>query len=101
MTNKKETKTMTKHISCYLKCKHNSTTCNSNQKRNNKLCQCERKNYRKCKKKYSWDLSTCIFEKDKHLKGIADTSVITCDEIIFVVDIVSTEMTNIQQQTFQ
>ena len=30
----------------------------------------------------------------KYLKSIADTSVITCNEIIFVMDIVSTKMTN-------
>ena len=30
----------------------NSTTYNSNQKWNNKSCQCECKNYRKCKKYY-------------------------------------------------
>ena len=34
-TNKKEAKTMLKHISCDCKCKLNSTTCNSNKKVNN------------------------------------------------------------------
>ena len=29
----KLSKTMTKHILCYCKCKFNSTTCNSNQKK--------------------------------------------------------------------
>ena len=51
ITNKNEAKTMTKHIPCDCKCKFNSTTCNSNQKWNNKTCQCECKNYRKCKKR--------------------------------------------------
>ena len=32
ITNKKEAKTMTKHISCDWKCKFNIQTCNSNQK---------------------------------------------------------------------
>ena len=37
--------------------------------------------------------STCICEKSKYPKSIADTSVIACDEIIDVTDIVSTNMT--------
>ena len=75
ITNKNEVKTMTKHISCECKCKFNSTVCNSNQKWNNKTCQCECKNYHKCKKDYNWDPSTCICENSKYLKSIADTSV--------------------------
>ena len=43
ITNKNEAKTMIEHISCYCKCKFNSTTCNSKQ-RNNKTCQYEYKN---------------------------------------------------------
>ena len=35
-----------------------------------------------------------IFENSKYLKSIADTSVIACDEIVSVMDIVSTKMTN-------
>ena len=45
--NKDEAKEMTEHISCDCKCKFNSTTCNSNQKWNNKTSQCECKNYHK------------------------------------------------------
>ena len=78
---------MTKHISCDCKCKFNSTTFNSNQKWNNKICQCECKTYHKFKKDYSWKNSKC-------LKRITDTSVIECDEIISVMDILSTKMTN-------
>ena len=37
--NKNEAKTMIKHILWDCKWKSNSTTCNSNQKWNNKLCQ--------------------------------------------------------------
>ena len=44
---------MTKHISCDCRLKFNSTTCNSNQKWNNKSCKCKCKNQRKCKKDYS------------------------------------------------
>ena len=36
IANKNEAKTTTKHVSCDCKCKFNSTTCNSNQKWNNK-----------------------------------------------------------------
>ena len=50
ITNKDEAKTMRKHISCDCKCKFNSTIRNSSQKWNNETCQCECKNYRKCKK---------------------------------------------------
>ena len=85
---------MIKYISCDCKCKFNSTTCNSSQKWNNKACQCECKNYRKCKKHYSWNSSKCICENSKYLKSISDTSVIACNEIISVMDITSTKMTN-------
>ena len=46
-------------------------------------------------KSYSWNASTCICDNRKYLKSIADTSVIACDEIISVMDIISTKMTNI------
>ena len=94
ITNKNEAKTMAKHISCDCKYIFNSTTCNSDQKWNNETCQCECKNYHTCKKDYSCNPSTCICENSKYLKSIADTSVIVCDEIIYVMDIVSTRMTN-------
>ena len=71
-----------------------SITCNSNQKWNNETCQCEYKNYCTCKKDYSRNSSTCICENSKHLKHIVDNSVIACDEIIYVMDIVSTNMIN-------
>ena len=45
VTNKDEAKTMTKYISYDCKWKFNSRTCNSNQKWNNKTCQCECKSY--------------------------------------------------------
>ena len=40
-----------------------------------------------------WNPSTCICENSKYLKGVADTSVTECDEIIIVMDILSTKMT--------
>ena len=83
---------MAKHISWKFKCKFNNTTCKSNKKWNNKTCHCECKNYHTCVKDYSCNSSTCICENSKYLKSIADTSVIACDEIIFVMDIISTKM---------
>ena len=61
------------------------------KKWNNKTCQCEYKNYRRCKKDYSWNPSTCICENSKYLKI---TSVTEGDEIIPVMDIVSRKKTN-------
>ena len=46
------------------------------------------------KKDYSWNLGRCICENDKYLKNITYTSVIDCDEIISVMDVVSTKMAN-------
>ena len=47
-----------------------------------------------CKKYYSWNPSTCIFENSKYLKSIVDNSVIVCDKIITVMDSISTNVTN-------
>ena len=46
------------------------------------------------KKDYRWNPSTCICENNKYLQSIAYTSVRTCDEIISVMNIVSTNKTN-------
>ena len=94
ITNKYEAKTMTKHISGDCKYKLNSRTCYSNQKWNNKICQCECKSYCICKKYYKWNLRTCTCENSKYLKSIANTSVIKCDKIITVLDIVATKITD-------
>ena len=85
---------MTEHISCDYKCKFNSGICNSNQKWNNKTCQCECKNYCICRKYYSWNSSTCMCENSKYLKIIADTSVTKFDESVIVMDNISTKKTN-------
>ena len=53
ITKLNEAKTLVKHISCNCKCKFDSTTCNSNQKRNSDKSQCERKKYCTCKKYYN------------------------------------------------
>ena len=85
---------MKKQLSWDCNWKFNSTTCRLNQKWNNKMCQCECKNYRTCKKDYSWNPGICICEYSKYLKSISDTSVIMCVEVISVMDIVSTKRTN-------
>ena len=86
ITNKNEA--MTEQISCDCKCKFNSTVCNLNQRWNSKTCQCECKNYHTCKKYYNWNPSTCICKNSKHLKS---TSMTRCDEIIIVINNVSTK----------
>ena len=90
---KNETKTMTKHISCDCKSNFNSTTCNSNENWNNETCQFECKSYCKCKKDYSWNPNTCSCENSRYLKSNTDSSVIACDEIISVMDIASSKIT--------
>ena len=94
ISNKNEAKAIAKHISWDCKWKFSSKTCNSNQKWNNNRFQCECKNYHKSKKDYNWNLSTCTCENRKYLRNIADNSVIACDEIIHVMDILLTKMAN-------
>ena len=65
------------------------------KKWNNEPCQCECKNYHKCKEDYSWNSNICICDNSKYLWNIGDTSVIACDEFISVMGIESTKMTNI------
>ena len=89
-----EAKNLAKHVWCEFKCKFDSITYNSNQKCNNKACQCKCKSYRKCLKDYSWNPSTCICEISRYLKSIVDESVIVCDEIINVTDSASKIVTN-------
>ena len=97
ITIKNKPEEMKKHISCDYKYKFNCATCNSNKKWYNETCQCECKNYCTCKKDYSWNPSTFICENSKYLKSVFDTSVISCDEITFVMflmDILSTKKAN-------
>ena len=42
----------------------------------------------------NWSPSTCICENSKYLKGVADTSVIKCDEIVIFMDNLTTKKTN-------
>ena len=85
MANKNEARTMTEHISCDSKRKFNSRICNSNQK-------LKKKNYRTCRKDYSCNPITCIYENIKYLKSATDTSVTECDQIITVINNILTKM---------
>ena len=64
------------------------------QKWNYKTYPCEWKNYCTYRKDYSWNPNTCTCENSKYLKHISDGSKIVCDEIIYVMDIVSTIVTS-------
>ena len=87
ISNRNEVKTMIKHISCDCKCKLDSSTCNSNQKWNNRTCQSECKIYSTCKKGYSWNTTTYVSDNGKYLKSAVNDSVMACDKIIYVMDI--------------
>ena len=76
-----EAKIFLKHISVDCKCKFNRTACNSNQQWNNDKCQCECKKYRMCKKDYSWNLIKFIYKNSRHLKSIANNSLICAIKI--------------------
>ena len=82
ITEIKESKTLTKHISCKCKCKLDGRKCNSNQKWKNVKCQCECKKHTICKKDYFWNIATCSCEIIKYLANIMDDLVVTCHEII-------------------
>ena len=72
----------------------NRTTCNSDQKWNNKTCQYKFKKYHKCKEDYSYNPSTCICGNNKYVKCVANTPVTECDDIVIAMDIISTKKTN-------
>ena len=66
------------------------TASNSNQNWNKETCKFECENCRKCKKD-----CRSICKNAEYLKSIANTSVIACDKIISVMDILSTTMTDV------
>ena len=86
ITNKEDAKAITEHISFDCKCKFNSTTCEAKLEWNNKTCKCEWKNFPKYEKDYSWNPSKFICQKSQHLKNAADTSVTKCDDIVIVMN---------------
>ena len=77
-----------------FECKFNSTICNSNQKCNNEIWQCEYKNYRNFKNDYNWNPSRCTCENSQYLESVADTSLIVRNKITNATDNVSTNTAN-------
>ena len=53
------------------------------------------KNYQTCKKDYGWNTSICVCENGRHLKSVADDSLVTCDEIMNSTGSVSTNVTTV------
>lgn len=90
MITKNEAKIMVKYVSYDYKFKFNNWICKLNQKWNNDIFQDYFKNYRTNKKDYSCNPGTGDYENSKHLKGYAEDSVNERDEIIYDMDIAST-----------
>ena len=93
-----EAKILAKHFSYDCKCKMKS-----NQKWSKDKCRCNFKNFikhRVCKKDYGWNPSTCAYEINKfsksstYMKILFYDSVITCDEIIATLEIMSINSNN-------
>ena len=82
-------------MSCDCKCKYDSKTFISNQKQNSETCQCEYKNYCTCKRDLVGILAHVFVKMVSYWKSVAGDSKIVCDEIIYAMDIVSTNVTNI------
>ena len=82
---------MEERISCDCKCKFNSAVCNSNKKWNNKHISVNVKIIVRVKKIIVGILACVFFENSKYLKS---TSVTECDDIVSVMDTVSTKNTN-------
>ena len=82
ITGIKESKTLTKHITCECKCEFDGTKFMSNQQWNNDKCQCECKKHYICEKDYIWNPATCNCENVKYLANIMVDSTIICDEFI-------------------
>ena len=75
-TRTKESKVLTKQISCKCECAFDDKNCNSNQKWNNDKYWCRSKIRRN---DYISNHATCICENGKHDRSINGSSVIICD----------------------
>ena len=75
ITEKNESKTLRKHISCKCRCKFDGRKCNSDQWWNSNKRQCECKKCQVCEKDYIWNASTCSCETGEYLLSIMDDSV--------------------------
>ena len=81
-----ESKSLTRHISCYCKCRLDGKKFNSDQWCNNDKYHCECKKIQVCEKDNVWDPATCNCENWKYLAIIMDDSVITCDKLLELYD---------------
>ena len=78
----KQSKTLTKHISCKCKCRFDGRKCNSEQWWNNNKCRCECQKHHVCEKDYAWNPAMCNCKNGKYSASIMNNSTMTCDEII-------------------
>ena len=69
-----ELKTLTKHRSCWLKCKSDGQKCNPNQRWNNDKCWCECRKHHICEKDYVWNYATCNCKYGKYLASVINDS---------------------------
>ena len=77
-----EMKALTKHISCWCKCKFDRTKCKSNRWLNNDKCRCQCKKIHVCENDYVWNPPRSNCENGKYLASIMDDSTSICDEVI-------------------
>ena len=82
ITERNESKTLTKHISCACKCRFDARKYNSDQWWNNDKYWYECKKRHVCEKGYLSNHSICNFENGKYLANIMGKSAIMCNEII-------------------
>ena len=89
-----ESKTL-KQISCKCKYRLNDRKCNSNQTWNNNKWRCECKSLKErhiCKIDYIWNTAAWTYKNGKYLASIINNSVIMYDQIISIVDSVTTNV---------
>ena len=94
ITEIKELRTLTKHISCKCECEFDARKFKLNQKWNNNKCRCECKNLRKhlvCKKSYFLNPATCSCENGIYTRSIVNSAVI-CDKVIDTTKIIPTKI---------
>ena len=88
-----EAKALEKHFSCDIKCKFKNETIIQLKNETIIHATASTKNIILAKTYYSWNHRTFICENGQYLKGVADTSVIVCDEIINSTDSASRNVT--------
>ena len=86
ITETNESKTLLKDVSCKCKYRFNGRKCNSDKWWNNNKCWCECKKRHVCEKDYVWNPATWNCENGKYLASVMDDSMISCNEIINVME---------------